>query len=77
MKMTTTYKVLAMALLGGITNASIANTDLLTVYQDALANDTQYKISEANLKATEQDYRISRSSLLPQIGGYQPLTFGL
>lgn len=69
MKMTTTYKVLAMALLGGITNVSIANTDLLTVYQDALANDTQYKISEANLRATEQDYRISRSSLLPQIGG--------
>ncbi|RDX35943.1 type I secretion protein TolC [Kangiella sp. HD9-110m-PIT-SAG07] len=69
MKMTTTYKLLATVLIGGMASISNANTDLLTVYKDALNNDTQYKISEASLKATEQDYRISRSSLLPQIGG--------
>ncbi|GAA4343703.1 TolC family outer membrane protein [Kangiella taiwanensis] len=69
MKMTTTYKLIAAALIGSFANASLADTDLLTVYKDALQNDTQYKISEANLKATEQDHRISRSSLLPQIGG--------
>ncbi len=46
---------------------SSINTDLMTVYQAALANDTQYLISHANLKATEQGVRINRSSLLPQI----------
>lgn len=69
MKMTTTYKLIAAAFIGTFAHTSIADTDLLTVYKDALQNDTQYKISEANLKATEQDYRITRSSLLPQIGG--------
>ncbi|WP_223668538.1 TolC family outer membrane protein [Kangiella shandongensis] len=69
MKQTTTYKLLAAALLGGMTNLSIASTDLLTVYSDALENDTQYKISAADLKSTEQGYRITRSNLLPQING--------
>lgn len=46
---------------------SVANTDLMKVFKDALSNDTQYLISHANLKATEQGVRISRSSLLPQI----------
>ena len=69
MKRTTIYKMLAATLLGSVSSASVANTDLVDVYQDALNNDTQYKISEANLKATEQDYRISRSTLLPQING--------
>ncbi|GAA4357607.1 TolC family outer membrane protein [Kangiella marina] len=69
MKMTTSYKLLAAVLIGSMTNLSMASTDLISVYKDALNNDTQYKISEASLKATEQDYRISRSSLLPQIGG--------
>ncbi|NVK22423.1 MAG: TolC family outer membrane protein [Kangiellaceae bacterium] len=52
-----------------MTGVAHAETDLLTVYQQALENDTQYKISEANLRATEQGVRISRSSLLPQISG--------
>lgn len=69
MKLTTTYKLLATVLLGSLTTTSVANTDLLSVYEDALANDTQYKISQAELKATEQSYRITRSSLLPQISG--------
>ncbi|NVJ66434.1 MAG: TolC family outer membrane protein [Gammaproteobacteria bacterium] len=47
--------------------STAAKTDLMTVYQAALSNDTQYLISHANLKATEQGVRISRSSLLPQI----------
>ncbi len=42
-------------------------TDLISIYQDALKSDTQYLISHANLKATEQGVRISRSVLLPQI----------
>lgn len=69
MKQTTSYKVLAAALIGSMANVSLASTDLTQIYQDALNNDTQYKISEANLKSTEQDYRISRSNLLPQING--------
>lgn len=52
----------------------IANTDLLSVYRDALTNDPQYLISHANLKATEQGVRISRSSLLPQISASASLS---
>ncbi len=47
--------------------SNLAKTDLMSAYQDALKNDTQYLISHANLKATEQSVRLSRSSLLPQI----------
>lgn len=46
---------------------NVGKTDLITIYQQALLNDTQYKISEANLRAIEQGVRISRSSLLPSI----------
>ncbi|ACV27423.1 TolC family outer membrane protein [Kangiella koreensis] len=56
---------LAILSLSGLT--ANANTDLLDVYQDALKNDPQYKISDANLRATEQGVRINRSSLLPQV----------
>lgn len=69
MKLRTIHTLLAATLLSSIANVSYAATDLVDVYQDALNNDSQYKISEATLKATEQDYRISRSSLLPQING--------
>ncbi len=47
--------------------SNATKTDLMSAYQDALKNDTQYLISHANLKATEQSVRLSRSSLLPQI----------
>lgn len=69
MKLRSIHTLLAATLIGGLANVSYAATDLMDVYQDALNNDSQYKISEASLKATEQDYRISRSSLLPQING--------
>jgi len=70
MKLTTTYKVIAAAFISSMASVTIAQpTDLLSVYNDALTNDTQYKISAANLKATEQGYRITRSNLLPQING--------
>lgn len=61
-------KLVALALLSSIgTSVTAEQTDLLSVYQQALTNDTQYKISEANLRSTEQNVRISRSNLLPQI----------
>ncbi|PXF63794.1 TolC family outer membrane protein [Kangiella spongicola] len=69
MKLRNIHTLLAATLFCGLANVSYAATDLMDVYQDALNNDSQYKISEASLKATEQDYRISRSSLLPQING--------
>lgn len=46
---------------------NVGKADLMTIYQQALVNDTQYKISEANLRAIEQGVRISRSGLLPSI----------
>lgn len=67
MKPTIKIKLVTLALLSLGTLAANANTDLLDVYQDALKNDPQYKISEANLRATEQGVRINRSSLLPQV----------
>lgn len=67
MKPTTTIKLVTLAVLSLSGFSSQANTDLVEVYQDALKNDPQYKISEANLRATEQGVRISRSSLLPQV----------
>ncbi|MBD3653085.1 TolC family outer membrane protein [Kangiella sp.] len=67
MKPTTTMKLVTLAVLSLSGFTTQANTDLLDVYQDALKNDPQYKISEANLKATEQGVRINRSNLLPQI----------
>ncbi|MBV34551.1 MAG: type I secretion protein TolC [Rickettsiales bacterium] len=69
MKLRSIHTLLAATLFSGLANVSYAATDLMDVYQDALNNDSQYKVSEASLKATEQDYRISRSSLLPQING--------
>ncbi|AOE49274.1 TolC family outer membrane protein [Kangiella sediminilitoris] len=69
MKLTRTYKLLTATLLSGIANMSVASTDLVDVYTDALENDTQYKISDADLKSTEQGYRVTRSNLLPQING--------
>ncbi|WP_251359216.1 TolC family outer membrane protein [Kangiella sp. TOML190] len=56
----------------GAETVSLSNagkTDLLNIYRQALQNDTQYKISAANLRASEQGVSISRSSLLPQISG--------
>lgn len=67
MKPTTTIKLVTLAVLSLSGFSSQANTDLVEVYQDALKNDPQYKISEANLRATEKGVRISRSSLLPQV----------
>ena len=67
MKPTTKIKLIALTVLSISGLGAQAKTDLMDVYQDALKNDPQYKISEANLKATEQGVRISRSSLLPQI----------
>lgn len=61
--------LLAATLLGLFAQGAQAKVDLMDVYQQALENDPQYKISEANLRATEQGVRITRSSLLPQIGG--------
>lgn len=67
MKPTLKIKLVALAVLSLSSLTTQANTDLLDVYQDALKNDPQYKISEANLRATEQGVRINRSSLLPQV----------
>lgn len=67
MKPTTTIKIVTLTVLSLIGISAQAKTDLLDVYQDALKNDPQYKISEANLRATEQGVRISRSGLLPQV----------
>lgn len=67
MKPTLKIKLVALAVLSMSSLTTHANTDLLDVYQDALKNDPQYKISEANLRATEQGVRINRSGLLPQV----------
>lgn len=67
MKPTIKIKLVTLAILSLSGLTANANTDLLDVYQDALENDPQYKISEANLRATEQGVRINRSSLLPQV----------
>lgn len=61
-------KLLGLVILSALsTSGYAADADLMHIYQQALENDTLYKISESNLKATEQGVRISRSSLLPQI----------
>lgn len=67
MKPKAKIKLVALTLLSLSGFTANANTDLMDVYQDALENDPQYKISDANLRATEQGVRINRSSLLPQV----------
>ncbi|WP_417445949.1 TolC family outer membrane protein [Kangiella sp.] len=67
MKPKAKIKLVALTLLSLSGFTANANTDLMDVYQDALNNDPQYKISDANLRATEQGVRINRSSLLPQV----------
>lgn len=67
MKPKAKIKLVALTILSLSGFSANANTDLMDVYQDALENDPQYKISDANLRATEQGVRINRSSLLPQI----------
>lgn len=67
MKPKAKIKLVALTILSLSGFSANANTDLMDVYQDALKNDPQYKISDANLRATEQGVRINRSSLLPQI----------
>src|SRR5215510_3391230 len=49
--------------------AGAHGADLLTVYQDALANDPQVREAEANRQATHEAKPQAWSVLLPQISG--------
>jgi len=61
--------VLAAALLAWLPMPSALAADLLQVYRDAQANDTQFASARSQLLATREKLPQGRAGLLPQIAG--------
>ncbi len=65
-----TLSTLIIAITGAVTSVSAQADDLLSVYQQALQNDTTVQKAYAQFKIVEEDISQSRSALLPQLSAY-------
>jgi outer membrane protein len=68
--MNKTLSTLIIAIATAITSANAQAEDLLTVYQQALLNDTVVLKAQAQFEIVKEDIGQARSVLLPQINGY-------
>ena len=62
-----TLSTLIIAIASAITSANAQADDLLTVYQQALLNDTVVLKAQAQYEIVKEDIEQARSVLLPQI----------
>jgi len=74
--MNKTLSTLIIAIATAITSANAQAEDLLTVYQQALLNDTVVLKAQAQFEIVKEDIGQARSVLLPQINGYGSYTDG-
>jgi outer membrane protein len=74
--MNKTLSTLIIAIATAITSANAQAEDLLTVYQQALLNDTVVLKAQAQFDIVKEDINQARSVLLPQINGYGSYTDG-
>jgi outer membrane protein len=65
-----TLSTLIIAIASAITSANAQADDLLTVYQQALLNDTVVLKAQAQYDIVKEDIEQARSVLLPQITGF-------
>ena len=68
--MTKTLSTLIIAIASAMTSANAQAEDLLTVYQQALLNDTVVLKAQAQYEIVKEDIEQARSVLLPQLTGY-------
>ena len=71
-----TLSTLIIAVASAVTSANVQADDLLTVYQQALQNDTTVLKAHAQYKIVEEDITQARSALLPQLSAYGSYTDG-
>jgi outer membrane protein len=71
-----TLSSLIIAIASAITSANIQADDLLTVYQQALLNDTVVLKAKAQYEIVKDDIELSRAALLPQLNAYGNYTDG-
>ncbi|MBU2925209.1 outer membrane channel protein TolC [Colwellia sp. 4_MG-2023] len=65
-----TLSTIIIALVGSITATNTQAEDLLSVYQQALLNDTVVLKARAQFEIVKEDITLARSALLPQISAY-------
>ena len=58
----------AALLLAGVSGHVVANTDLMTIYQEALLNNADLAAAQADARARQEALPQARSQLLPNIG---------
>ena len=71
-----TLSTIIIALVGTITATNTKAEDLLSVYQQALSNDTVVLKARAQFEIDKEDITLARSVLLPQIYAYANYTDG-
>lgn len=71
-----TLSTLIIAVAGAVTSVNAQADDLLSVYQQALQNDTTVLKAHAQYKIVEEDITQARSALLPQLSAYGSYTDG-
>lgn len=71
-----TLSTLIIAIASTITSANAQADDLLTVYQQALLNDTVVLKAQAQYEIVKEDIELSRATLLPQLNAYGNYTDG-
>ena len=64
-----------VVLIAGLFSLSASGADLMSVYQDALANDAQFKSAAAQRLAGEEKVVQGRAGLLPGIGASASTTW--
>jgi outer membrane protein len=74
--MNKTLSTLIIAIATAITSANAQAEDLLTVYQQALLNDTVVLKAQAQYDIVKEDIGQARSALLPQINAFGSYTDG-
>jgi len=74
--MNKTLSTLIIAIASAITSANAQADDLLTVYQQALLNDTVVLKAQAQYEIVKEDIEQARAALLPQINAFGSYTDG-
>jgi len=71
-----TLSTLIIAVAGAVASVNAQADDLLSVYQQALQNDTTVLKAHAQFKIVEEDITQARSALLPQLSAYGSFSDG-
>ena len=72
-----TLSTILIAVVGSISITNANADDLLSVYNQALLNDTVVLKAKAQYEIVKEDVVQARSALLPQISGYANYTDGV